>query len=319
VDRVGYDGPQELAKFHRDNPQDWVGVAHNRALDAYFAKLAHGDVSRDVCHDLVSFMSEDARSPESAHTTRAQRRTAGQRAFARAGFCLDRFAAASASESAMLVQATAVSPATDSILTRINLATQAATSSADLAYRINQMAPEIWALPGAEASDTWAVASVAVNSSQYWEANQTSVNANVATAYAPCIQYQPTSPQTAASACMGLTVRAPITRTLFRGSDGRSIFHLAQTYYYVPDPNCLEFFSARELVGADFTGAIAGGFMGMTVGALGGPAYPISGPASAAAGFVAGAGVTSGGDALWQAAQERWCHYFGGAPTKKLI
>jgi hypothetical protein len=302
---------QALETFHKNNPRDWVGRDHNRAMDAYFAKLARGDVSSDVCNDLVTFMSEDARSPEHPQGSRADRRAGEQDVLRRLGFCEDRFASKSASGMLVRWQVSTLSEASHTMILRVNDAVHVAVNGADLASRINAMSADIWALPAGEADSVWAGASVAVHSMEYWDVNASAVGTNITNSYASCIQGQPTAATTAAHVCMGLSVNPYVkTPILFRGI-GDSPFRFAQSA-----PAC-SYYNERELVGEDFKGGLMGGLAGAWVGWLGGPAYPITGPASAAAGFVGGAAVGSGVQMMWQVTQTVWCAKFGGAPRPK--
>lgn len=320
---TSYDKAAERGKAHRNNPSDWVGLAHNRALDDYRAKLRQGQVSRDVCNDLVEFAADQARAPKDDQRSRAERIRAGRDALRRMGLCADRFAVASAASSAKLAQDVTISAAMEAILYAICDAIVNAVDSYDLAYRLNQLYPSIAVLPAREAEVTYATASVAVSSSEYWEANTEAAYRDINAAYGGCIPRYTTSVDDAAKACMGLSGGGSggggSELMLYRHGAERpsSSFSLAQ----LPrdDPRtvaCFGYLDLRKTVGSDFLGAFGGGssptlsrifstLLGRTV---------VAGAAVASLPGVIGAAVSASiGAFFWETAQVIWCANVGGA------
>jgi hypothetical protein len=309
---------------HENNPMDWVGVAHNRALDDYFHGMKAGKASRDACHDLVDFMSDEARTPGHGRLMRSDRRVLARGTLQVQGYCLNQVGSASESYPALLAQATTttVSPATQSMLWRINDAIAGSVDSYELAYRINMMYGEIWLLPGDEAAATYSVASIAVSSAEYWETHMDAVYSDLLAAYGSCMTSGAySSAENASEACMGLRVSgysgpAP---TLERGHAKSPILQLTQGIY--KDDKC-SYFDTRKNVENDFIGGAAGAFLGAATGVVAGIIgtagilAPEGGLGGAAAGAVAGAGVTSAASFMFQFGESLFCTYVGGGGPK---
>jgi hypothetical protein len=311
----------DRSKAHEDNPMDWVGVAHNRALDDYFQALRSGKPTRETCLALVEFMSDTARTPDHTAGPQVYRRAIARDVLRSRGLCASKFASRTTWSSRMLAQSTTttVSPATEAMLFRINDAIAGSADSYELAYRINGMYGEIWQLPGDEAAATFSVASIAVSSAEYWETHTEIAYSDLQAAYGSCITSGSySSAADAIAGCMGLSVNgyegpAP---TLDRGGASRSHLYLAQGIY--KDAKC-SYFNGRENAREDFLGGVAGAFVGgaagVVAGILGtaGIAAPAGGLGGAVAGAVAGAGVMSGASFMFQFGESLYCTYSGGS------
>ena len=299
---------------------DWAGRGHNRGLDEYRAKLRRGEVSSDVCNDLADFAADPARAPDEHRISRADRKALARAALMQGGLCRARFASVSGAGTAMFAQNSAgVSAETYAMLLAINDAVANATDVYDLAYRLNQLYAGIAALPPGEVDATYASASVAQSSAEYWQTNGQGATTDLENAYGGCFSQNYTSASEAANTCMGLTGGAPSEPRpqvmLFRQIPGSlSPYSLVQfrSGMGYKDPKC-DFFNGREIVGDDFKGAVAGFFGGAVIGMFGGPLSPVTTVGGALGGAVGVGAVASGGAFMWQFAQSLYCTKTGGS------
>lgn len=174
------------AEFHRRNPQDWVGVTHNKALDAYFAYLRRvGFKPGETCGTVVRFKIPDGSIPERARRqTREQLRTAVRQTLERQGHCRPGKAGAgrAASFGASLGRrrlTSAVSAEAESLLVSIVVATDTASNTTTLSSALTAIMTDAEALDSVEEAAVDAAASVAQSSREYWEENLASATAFV--------------------------------------------------------------------------------------------------------------------------------------------
>lgn len=294
-------GAEAKRRFHAGNRSDWVGVAHNRAMDEYRARLRSGVVSRDLCNDLAEFSADPRRLPEHARggaASRQQGARLARRVLRTTPFCGGQLAAGSLGESLHLVQGTELSAEARAVLDQIESAAQLASWSGDLAVRLGQiLAASSW-LPADEYALVEATASVAQSSAEYWEANIAATHADFTAAYGDCMQTA-VSVEDGAQRCLGLGAR--VSPTSF-GGVGSPTLRFIQRAIVCPGYN------GREILGDDVKGAITGGIVGSLAGGAG------AGP-----GALWGATAGSLGAFGWQFAQLTYCMLSGGGDSRPPV
>jgi hypothetical protein len=301
------DGDAAKRAFHANNRHDWVGIAHNQAIDQFRARLRRGVISHDICNDLVAFMSEETRLPEQARRgsgSREQRARIATRSLQATAFCAGRLAASGGGSRLFLAQSTDISAATQALLDQIQAAAAWAPTSGDLAIALNPIIQSAAQLPNGEAEIVLSAASVAQSSMEYWEANLAATRRDYDLAYGDCMgRYG--SLDEAALHCLGVT-GGGLRPTLYRAG-GPVVFQLTQGATI--DCNKVK---AREIVDDDVKGAIGGAIIGFWTGTAGGPAAPVTAPSGALSGALLGAGGASIGTFTWQWAQTTYCVLSGG-------
>jgi hypothetical protein len=305
-ERSAADGESAKRQFHAGNQYDWVGVAHNRAIDEFRVRLRRGEIPHDQCNYFVDYLSAAERLLPEQRASAADR--ALLRRFARRGLelghCAGRIVGA-AGMTVGLAQATDVSPATHAMLDQVASAASLATSSGELAVTLVPIVQASTQLPGDEPLVVQAAASVAQSSTEYWEVNLEATKQDYNNAYGACIGQYPT-PEEAASACLGLSGGGPApTRYRVRPREG-TVWLAGATRFDCRRVN------GKEIVGDDVKGGIGGAIGGFIVGLAGGPAAPVTSTSGILLGALgAGAGASIGAIG-WQWAQETWCVLRGG-------
>jgi hypothetical protein len=289
--------------FHARNRADWVGVAHNRAIDEFRARLRRGEVTHDMCNDLVTFMSDERRMPDHAtggREERDRRAAVVRQTLRQSAFCGGQLAMGSTSELMSLTQAATLSPATQSLLDEVRAAAASATSSGDLAVALNPILAASAGLPTGEGDVVSAVASVAQSSMEYWEANLAATKRDYDRAYGSCA-VGTASADDLALTCLGMSARG-VLPTVYRG-DGSSTLSLTQGR----DLGYCNALNGREILGDDVKGGLGGAVAGFF--ATGGPGV--------IPGALVGAGASSLGAFAWQWAQTTFCVLGGGGGAKQ--
>jgi hypothetical protein len=193
---------------------DWVGVAHNRALDAFRDELREpGVLSRNLCSYLLTFVTSDARVPAERAAARAALSAAARREVARKGLaatelCGRRPAWRSAGI-ASHVWLTAFAPprwpfapaairrrsqsgepsqAARDLYAQIEASIDAAASSYDLAAYLDPVLDAAAQLGAEEYATIAATVSVAQSSYEYWEVELPSYVDAVAAEYGACLE-----------------------------------------------------------------------------------------------------------------------------------
>jgi hypothetical protein len=199
-------------QLHRNNPMNWVGIAHNRALDDLLKELRKpGVLSRDVCQYLLEFVSSDARVPvDRAGLRRAAgataRREVGRKALRATALCSQRFDRRASALPARVSLAAYYSPrppfgsaslqsgspsaAAYGLLEQILAAIDAAVDSYDLAWRLHPVLNAASQLDAIERATIEATVSVAQSSYEYWEAQLPTYVQAVSSEYDPCLYNQ---------------------------------------------------------------------------------------------------------------------------------
>jgi len=307
-DRAVTDADREDAKrkFHKNNRDDWVGVAHNAAMDHLHAKAATILKGPDVCDKIVDLMMEEGRAVSSAHKTQTLSRRAMETVMLSSA-CGDYFSARQGSSvhPAFYMQSDAqpLSPAASSLTDQISTATLTAATSGDLALQLNPIVDAAYALTASGETDiVLAGASVAQSSREYWEVQLTPGNynadiTNAVTQNAACFGLY-SDANTAVLQCMGLSEPRAIIPTGFEWHGGStSLFHLAQSQACW-DQNM----NLHEIGHQDFVGAVTGAIAGFWSG----------GPAAVGEAALLGGGGLSAAELAWQIGKTAYCNFKTG-------
>lgn len=248
------------ADFHARNHLDWVGRAHNKALDDFAAMVKAKGASKDLCAAVIAFMSAPERMPGNGNkgdaTSRKSAAVAGVRA---SGICNSQFATNSAHAwLAAAVENDSFSYAANRLFDRIESAQLAAITSAELAAYLSPILSEADAFgEGVDRDGVYAVASVAQSSFEYWEVEAMPLVETVDAEYGTCLgQYDDQA--YALDTCMGITYESAYSTGSSRGFDSAPRMFLAQGDVVSGEQHM----SRPRIVGSDIGGAIAGAFIG---------------------------------------------------------
>ena len=284
------------ADFHRNNPQDWVGVAHNRALAKFFAGLTKRG---DVCAQMRDIKSAADFLPPEHRTEHAAGAVVGREMLNDLG-CPQRVGQTIEGTVSLATDVSPLSTAAGAIITQLRYANTYAVDATDLANQYNAILPATAALTPQEAEVINATASVGLSSRQYWDANTPAAQASMTSAYGDCVNYYApsTDMSTTIQTCVGIT--QPVPRTVLVRFDGTTLgggLWFAQTKTGTCNANNVQ---VGKIAQADFEAGFAAG-----VGAfvLSTPAAPISVPVAAAAGAFGG----STANFIWNVVADTWC------------
>lgn len=299
------------ATFHAKNYADWVGKAHNKALDDFFAlTIAQKGAPKNLCARILEFMSDPARLPaDKVHVTRAQQRSYALAALSRTQTCEGQLAD-NGSSGLRLVNAmrstsssaswSELSVAANSLIDQINSAQTAATTASGLATALTPILSQADQLVGSERDVVYSVASVAQSSFEYWLANLQPQADQVQATYGGCLVLYADEPY-ALNTCMGVTgPPALIEPTSYRNSDNSSHFLYAASRL----AGCDDRLSKTNVVLWDVSGAVGGALLGW-----------LAGPPGIFTAAVSGAAVASIGESTYQIAGWAWCKVQGGVKS----
>lgn len=284
-----------IAAFHAKNYADWVGKAHNRALDDFFARFAHR-APKNLCAELVEFMSEPERVPPEKlqGTTREQRRAYAIRGLGATQVCRDQLADnGSSTASFSFATVAGVSAAANSLLDQISSAQTTATTASGLAASLTPILSQADQLVSGERDLVYSVASVAQSSFEYWLANIGSLSLQVDATYGPCLGLYSYESH-ALSSCMGIQA-APIMPTGYRNPGNMARIIFAQS------TGCNVYVDGGAIVGWDFAGAVSGGAWGL-----------IGGPGGVLLGAINAGGFASASESWYQFGRWAYCRARGG-------
>jgi hypothetical protein len=308
-DDTNKDDPQ--VKFHKKNYADWVGKAHNKALDDFAAMFAH-TAPTDLCAQVAEFMSDAARvPPEQYQGTREERRAYAVRGLSATHVCQNQLAVngssrgyfvgtvASATFSASVA---GVSAAANSLLDQIRIAQSAATTASGLAANLTPILSQADQLVSGERDLVYSVASVVQSSFEYWQANLAYQAQDVSTTYGGCL-VQFSTEAYALSRCMGV-VAAPVAPVGYRnlGNSTRIIFAASRRL------TCEGILNRGAIVGYDFGGAVTGGAWGL-----------IGGPGGVLLGAINGGGAASATESWYQFGRWAYCMWRNGTGPRPAV
>jgi hypothetical protein len=278
----------ERARLHERNRADWVGVAHNHALDDFRKEMRKpGTLSHSLCKYIAAFASEPDRFPpekrekgshddgKAANAVLATTKLCQQSgAFQPTAFSPREVRAASAS--ARIVQ----SPATDQLAAAIEAAIYDATDSYDFASRMNPIIDQVASLDPMDQEVILATVSVTQSSFEYWESQYAAAAQEFNREYGSC--------ETDA-ANLGYSYDEARLRCLNGGfqdalwpsppPEGRPQ-RTVTLASFTPLRECNLMLQYRRLVWADFRGALVGGILGFVLGPPGVLAGALKGAAA---------------------------------------
>jgi hypothetical protein len=294
--RLGSDGaPGEsaVARFHRVNRLDWIGVAHNAALVAFERRLARGEVHGDVCAEILDMVAGGRYLPSTVQLGATELRTAASRTLSSRGACPP--GAAAVRPVALMQSGEGLSPEASALVSEIYASAGSTLTASDLAVALLPILDRASQLSPIEADIVLAGASVAQASKEHWEVTLTdafvaSETDGILSSYGGCFA-QYTTAVDGVSACMGLR-QSPLVQPTTDGRhrrDGAPAL-LAAAYFGCPKPN------RNEVVKQDVTGAIGGAIGAAWTGA------------GVVAGAVGGGVGMSTAEMLWQMGSAAWCY-----------
>lgn len=250
------------AKFRAKNHLDWVGRAHNKALDDFAAMVAKKGPPQNFCETLVDFMSAEERLPaDKGRTDGAARRAAAIAGLRVTGECKGHFASNGASAWLAAAAVTdSFSYAANRLFDRIQAAQSASATSSELAGYLITILAEADNLGQVDRDAVYVVASIAQSSFEYWEVNSEPLALIVDATYGSCLGGY-TDMAWALDVCMGIkdTGVQPI------GYESFDLMGPTYVSFVKQEPeqeNCDDHMNHWALGFADIGGAIAGAFVG---------------------------------------------------------
>lgn len=266
---------RERERLSARNPQDWVGKAHNKALDDFRKELRRpGAMTKEFCARLKDYVVHQDRIPrDRPRADLATRGSAAEAARSKAPICQPRTPVVIATTAR---QELSMSPTAYSLFSNVQTAVSQSQDRWELASRLNSVLDGAASLEPVENELISAVVSVAQSSWEYWETELASFQAELWNTVAPCAldaQRQGYSVDQARQMCMesgGSTIASPLGAPT-----------LQFRYTSVSRGECRLTDHLKRLAGADAVGAFVGGvkggvtlgFAGILPGAFAGAAY----------------------------------------------
>jgi hypothetical protein len=179
---------------HERNPNDWIGIAHNRLVDDFRRELKKpGAKPHDACNYIANFVKHADPVPRERRSSPPHDDSkAIQAALATSRVCAGRvitFQAAAILPSAIMrtrLSLEDLSPAFYALTSQIEGAIDDATDSYDLATRLGPILDASASLDSAERDMFFVAASIAQSSFEYWEAQFPSAYRDFVSAYGTC-------------------------------------------------------------------------------------------------------------------------------------
>jgi hypothetical protein len=198
------------ARLHDRNKYDWVGRAHNRAIDDFRAELRKpGIMTGRMCEFLADFVTSPERIPSQRGVVTAKEWQPETRLRLRRELCSKRNAQVDIRPS-VFPPTSAIAPGPQSVraytlYAKIQNAVDVATSSYDLASRLQIILDEAAVLDETDQAVISIEVSVAQNSFEYWESELPIFAGEVASEYGACVTQRSEaglSTDAAADACL---------------------------------------------------------------------------------------------------------------------
>lgn len=167
------------SKLRERNAYDWVGVAHNRALDDIRTEMRKpGRRTRNLCDYALDFVTNPDRLPAGKrHLRSATQRESAIAGLAQTGLCRGRKASTHGASfspvgaPALFVQEGDISQAAYDLMGTIENAVAAAADNYDLAVRLNQVLDAAASLDSIDQEVIGATVSTAQYSFEYWQSH----------------------------------------------------------------------------------------------------------------------------------------------------
>lgn len=286
----------------RQNAHDWVGVAHNRAIDDLRKAMSRpGILTRNVCDYLVDYIVRPERTPSRARALPIEaRRQAARRGLAATGICRlqpqSRTTAWSAAEaSAAIPQEPELSADASALLTTIQTAVETAANRYDLAIRLNEIQVAAGGLEATEQAIVAGSVSTAQHSFEYWETELPAFQQEFWNEYSTCAEVYKASGYTMDDARV-TCLEGGIAETLVPSQHSPGLVPVTRMASYRLPAVCGLRTHFKRLVGSDVAGAI----VGATKAAVFGPAGVVDGA-------IAGGSLASLGSFLKSTWDLFWC------------
>jgi hypothetical protein len=312
-------GADARAELRKANPLDWVGAAHNAALDAFLEDLGKpGVLTKDICGHILDFSARDERVPADRRAivnrlSPAARRGAVRKALATSSLCGAPGQSASApAKLARLGHVARQSSAAYNLLSQVEYAINAATSSYDLAARLNPILNAATSLPYDEYATVAATVSVAQSSYEYWQTGYRTYYDGIRRDYGACadqMKYAGYSAYDARNYCMGSASTTKNYSELRRPRDGTAGGPVALMFLRATSPTvqCIGPGAGLKQIGRDDArGAFTAGFAGLLIG----------GPEAAVLAGIAGGAANSIATGIGLVWNEMWNCGGGSGATK---
>jgi len=333
------------AELRKANPMDWVGAAHNAALDAFLEELNKpGVLTRDICGHILDFSARDERVPSDRRAVAnglaaSARRDVARKALARSPLCAPATQSASTTgEFLRLAQLASMeapglttlaramgfragparqSSAAYNLLSQVESAIQWAYDSYDLAARLNPILNAAASLAYEEYATVAATVSVAQSSYEYWPTGYTTYYDGIRRDYGACADQTKSwgySAYDARNYCMGSSSTTK-NYTEFGRAGGRIGGERVALMFVRPASASVRQYQCptvgeglRKIGRRDAIGAFGGAFSGAFVGGWEGAAL---------GGIVGGSGgsIATAIELVWD---HMWhCNPNGGSGTTK--
>jgi hypothetical protein len=174
--------------LHSRNVHDWIGVAHNRAIDDFRTELRRPDLfAGNLCDYVASFSLRSDVLPPHARTLLSpeQRETARQQI---SKLCTSKISSRhqSTTDNVLAPLQVSPSPLADGLVSSIYSAIEASSTSYDLAARLQPILDGAANLDPVDRDYVNISASVAQNSFEYWEGELTPFTQDVIREYGAC-------------------------------------------------------------------------------------------------------------------------------------
>ncbi len=259
-------GRNAKEEFHAKNHMDWVGQAHNRALNEFFVIMKSGPDRKDLCTLMLKYMADEFRFQDGKPSGTAEdRQNAAKVGVSKGRICESRLGSTEKTFG-MLASVTRpasapdeVSPEASAIVTQIESAALTASSSLALAASLDNILAQSSGLIVDEVDAVYAIASIAMSSTEYWEANLVPQTDEVQATYGSCLAQFPDA-TSALNSCLGLNPPQLVTPTNWIGfADPWSATFASSSL--AQQQVCYRY--RAESVAADIGGAVLGFLVGL--------------------------------------------------------
>jgi hypothetical protein len=178
---VSVEAARAREALHARNTRDWVGVAHNAAIDAFRSELRKTSPMRQSCENLAEFFSrQDLFVPEE-HRTQAN----VVRTIVLQGLEPCRRKVPSTTKK-LVEEGSGLTASAAALVNQTEFEVEQATSSYDLAVRLQPVLAASASLDTVGQAAVGVSVGVAQNSLEYWESQFASFSSEIVAEYGPC-------------------------------------------------------------------------------------------------------------------------------------
>lgn len=174
-------------QLHRRNRYDWVGLAHNQAIEEFRREMRDPrNGNTGFCKHLEEFLGRPERTPSSRREASAQERAAVAQAAVRTLPMCQQATGRLVGLPTVSAPTPKQSSTAAALYDQILLAVELSASPLDLAARLHPILDASQSLSSDEQTLIAVTASVAQNSVEYWEANHTDFAQDAVSRYGTC-------------------------------------------------------------------------------------------------------------------------------------